>query len=41
MVRDAKEGDVRTTVFNAILVGFAALFGLKQADDDLFFSLLR
>ena len=36
MVRDGKEEDVRTAVFSAILVGFAALFGLKQTDDDLY-----
>lgn len=36
MVRDGKEEDVRTAVFSAILVGFAAPFGLKQTDDDLY-----
>ena len=36
MVRDAKERDVRTAVFYAILVGIAALFWLKQTDHDLF-----
>ena len=30
MVRDAKEGDVRTAVFHAILVGIAALSGLSR-----------
>jgi len=41
MVRDAKEEDVRTAVFNAILVGFAAFSGLSRLTMTFILSLLR